>query len=85
MAMAERLEQQMRYNEARGKLYAWETAQPQYLLSRLEDEFWELSNEMVEDPDTPTDEKRIQHESMDVIALAHFIWCQSLMREAAKP
>jgi hypothetical protein len=80
MAMATRLERQMRYNEGHGKGDAWVLCDRWYLFKKLEEESTELGNELVEDP--ISDEKKIQHEAMDVIAVGFFLWFQSTLREA---
>ena len=80
LAMA--LEKQMRYNEGRGKGDAWAVSKPSYLIRKLEEEVEELGNEIVMEPDF--DEPKVQHESLDVICVAFFIWFNSTQRERNK-
>jgi len=87
MRFAEALEDQMRYNESRGKTDEWKVADPKFLLKRLIEEVEELRREIYpgkkwEDlsQKIPVQEN-IQHESKDVGSLAFFIWYNSCLRE----
>lgn len=80
MEFAIAMERQMRYNEdVRDKSYGWVMFDPLVLFSRLKGEMRELSNELA--VRSGFDEKKVQHESMDVSTFGFFLWYQSRMRE----
>jgi NTP pyrophosphatase (non-canonical NTP hydrolase) len=88
MRFAEALEDQMRYNESRGKTDEWKEADPEFLFSRLMDEVKELRDEIYPSKEIAGKirpvlrvQEKIQHESKDVGSLAFFIWYNSCLRE----
>lgn len=79
MMFAQALENQMQYNEKRGKTNSWKEASPAFLFKRLLDETEELRDEILR---SPRNEKQIRHESLDVGTLAFFEWYCSMLRDS---
>ncbi len=76
---AHALENQMRYNERRGKGDEWKRADPKFLFKRLTDEMKELQIELSVGR---TDQVKVRHESKDVGSIAFFIWYNSMLKDA---
>ena len=79
MEFAVAMEKQMRYNEARGKSYAWVAFNPRVLYERMIGEVGELTDELAKEPNF--NEPQFQHECMDVSTFGLFLWYQSKTRE----
>ena len=81
MMFANALENQMQYNERRGKGDEWKTADPEFLFERLKEEVEELAREIY--TFTPAiKQENIRHESKDVGSLAFFIWYNSMLKDS---
>lgn len=72
------LEWVMRYNEGRGKTDEWKYLPQSFLFKRLTEEVKELELELL--PVRP-EQERVRHESLDVGALAFYIWYNSKLKD----
>ena len=79
MMFAHAMENQMRYNEKRGKGDEWKEADIKLLFSRMGDEYEELSYELLF---TKPEQHKVRHEAMDVSTFGFFIWYRSMLLSA---